>query len=315
MNIDGQRVVRVFPRRTSATPTDSDVRVNEPPGLWDRGAWDAAHVSVAFTWDLPRAERLAHRWRLVCDDVRIGGPACGDAGAEFVPGRYLRHGLTITSRGCPNRCAYCAVPGREGGLRELPIATGHDVLDDNLLACSDAHFDAVCSMLAAQPERIKFTGGIEARRLTADHAAAIQALHPRALYFSADGPGGIDALAQAADHLWAAGVSFRSHHLGAYVLVGFDPDRPYRVLPATLENQAAAEYRCLAAHSLGFPPRPMVYRPSTRGPLSTELQRRTVEWRRWSRTQWGWSPTSDRGHIAESEQYSAQSGMPLGGEG
>ena len=56
----GVRIIRVFPRRTKATPVDEDVRVNCGPELWDEA--DEVHISVAFTWDLPRAEWLAKQW-------------------------------------------------------------------------------------------------------------------------------------------------------------------------------------------------------------------------------------------------------------
>ena len=68
-----------------------------------------------------------------------------------MPGMYLKKGYVITSRGCPNRCWFCSVPRREGGrLRELPITEGNIVLDDNLLACSRQHIEAVFEMLGRQ---------------------------------------------------------------------------------------------------------------------------------------------------------------------
>ena len=81
------------------------------------------HVSVAFTWDMERAERLAYAWERIAP-VKMGGPAFNQPGGEFVPGRYLRDGYTITSRGCFNFCWFCAVWKREKGLTELPIHDG-----------------------------------------------------------------------------------------------------------------------------------------------------------------------------------------------
>ena len=52
---------------------------------------------------------------------------------------YMKPGYVITSRGCPNRCWFCAVPKREGyQLRELPVTDGWIVADDNLLAARPA---------------------------------------------------------------------------------------------------------------------------------------------------------------------------------
>lgn len=108
----------------------------ETPSFFDEA--DEVHVSVTFTWDIPIAEWLAKQWEPVAT-VKIGGPAYNEPGGDFIPGMYMRHGYVITSRGCPNRCWFCAVPKREGGmLRELPVTDGWILTDDNLLACSPA---------------------------------------------------------------------------------------------------------------------------------------------------------------------------------
>ena len=137
------KIIRVFPRRTNATPIDPLAYIG-PPDLFAEA--DEVHISVAFTWDLPEAEKLAKQWAAVAP-VRIGGPATGEPGGGFEPGRYLKPGYIITSRGCPNRCWFCSVWKREGDVRELPIRDGWNVLDDNLLACSDTHIKRVFAML------------------------------------------------------------------------------------------------------------------------------------------------------------------------
>jgi hypothetical protein len=53
------RVIRVFPRRTKATPTDP-LAVTRGPELLDEA--DEIHVSVTFSWDRAIAERLAEEW-------------------------------------------------------------------------------------------------------------------------------------------------------------------------------------------------------------------------------------------------------------
>jgi hypothetical protein len=57
------RVIRVFPRRTNATPIDDLAAVGRGPELFDEA--DEVHISVAFTWDKPAAERLAKEWEHV----------------------------------------------------------------------------------------------------------------------------------------------------------------------------------------------------------------------------------------------------------
>lgn len=166
------RTVRVFARRTKATP-DDDLAFVGLPDLFVEA--DSVEISVAFTWDIPRAERLAKEWERVAP-VAIGGPAIEPATEDFEPGRYLRHGYTITSRGCPNRCWFCRA--WKAGHRELPIRDGWIVQDDNLLACSEAHIRAVFAMLARQPERVKFAGGLEAARLEDWHVDLLVGLRP-----------------------------------------------------------------------------------------------------------------------------------------
>ena len=90
--------LRVFPRKTHATPTDGMAYVGYP-GLFAPKA-EEIHVSVTFTWDLPLAERLARAWEPY-GPVSIGGPAIGSPGGSFTPGLYLRRGYVITSAGAP----------------------------------------------------------------------------------------------------------------------------------------------------------------------------------------------------------------------
>ena len=180
--VSAKRVIRVFPRRTRATPIDDMVVIGREPGFFD--AADEVHVSVTFTWDLPLAEHLGKAWASVAP-VSIGGPATGERSEDFTPGMYSRSGYTITSRGCPNRCWFCSVWRREGeGVRELPIHDGWNVLDDNLLACSDAHITSVLAMLSRQPRAAEFTGGLEAKRLRPWHAKALRDLRPKQVFFA-----------------------------------------------------------------------------------------------------------------------------------
>jgi hypothetical protein len=97
------RLLRVFPRRTTATP-DDELAYTGSPDLFAEA--DSVHVSVTFTWDIKEAERLAKEWRKVAP-VEIGGPATAQPSGDFEPGRYLKHGYVITSRGCPNHCWFC----------------------------------------------------------------------------------------------------------------------------------------------------------------------------------------------------------------
>jgi hypothetical protein len=98
------RIARVFPRRTTATPTDALAFVDCPPPRLFPLEVDEVHVSCVFTEDRKRAEELAFQWDALGVPVKVGGPAYNDPGGDFIPGMYLKHGYTITSRGCTKKC-------------------------------------------------------------------------------------------------------------------------------------------------------------------------------------------------------------------
>ena len=56
------RIIRVFPRKTKATPDDA-LAYFGPPDLFAEA--DEVHVSVTFTYDKAIAEKLAEDWRYV----------------------------------------------------------------------------------------------------------------------------------------------------------------------------------------------------------------------------------------------------------
>jgi hypothetical protein len=256
------KIIRVFPRRTKATPDDKLAIVGRTPELFDEA--DEVHISVAWTWDLPLAERLSSAWKHVAP-VKIGGPATGMAGGEFVPGMYLRHGYTITSRGCPNRCWFCSVWRRDGGIREMPIKAGWNVLDDNLLACSSDHIKAVFAMLKDQPQAAEFTGGLEAKRMQPWIAEALYALRPKQMFFAYDTPDDLEPLVEAGKLLISAGFTTASHALRCYVLCGYQGD--------TFD---AAEKRMEQTIAAGFFPMAMLFRD--KGGV------KPPEWSAWQRT-------------------------------
>ncbi|MCC8089127.1 MAG: hypothetical protein LIO79_07680 [Rikenellaceae bacterium] len=260
-----KKVIRIFPSRTKATPDDTDVRIKAlHPTNKDEA--DQVHISVAFTWDIPTAEKIAKNWRHVAP-VTIGGPAYNNPGGDFVPGMYLKKGYVITSRGCPNRCWFCNVPKREGfRLRELPITEGHILTDDNLLACSTDHIEAVFNMLSRQKERPQFTGGLEAKLLTPYYAKRLYELRPKSVYFAYDTPDDLDPLIQAGRYLLDTGFTKPSHVLRAYVLIGYRGD--------TFDK---AIERLTATWDAGFFPMAMLYRDQ-KGGYDKDWRRLQREW-------------------------------------
>jgi hypothetical protein len=197
----------------------------------------------------------------------MGGPATGMRGEDFIPGKYLKPGYVITSRGCSdNSCWFCTVPQREGPLRELPIRDGWNVLDDNLLACSEPHIRAVFKMLErqkAQKRQILFTGGLEAARIREWHIDLLKKLRPKRIFFGCDTEEKFCHL-QKAMKLFKEAEYCSRNTLYAYVLIGYPCDTfPW------------AEQRLQAVLSLGLYPMAMLYRDTT--------GQTTKEWRDFQR--------------------------------
>lgn len=263
---DGLSIARVFPRTTKATPRDG-LCFFDAPGMF-LPEINEVHVSVVFTYDLPRAEWLADQWRHIAP-VKIGGPALSEPGGEFIPGMYIKPGYVITSRGCPNRCWFCSVWRREGqSIRELPITEGNNVLDDNLLACSDEHIRAVFAMLKRQKYgRPMFTGGLEAKRLKPWHVELLADLKPESIFFAYDTPDDYEPLVDAGKMLREAGLKIR-HPNRCYVLIGYKGD--------TFEK---AEKRLIDTIKAGFMPNAMLYRDET-GQVDRDWARFQREWLR-----------------------------------
>lgn len=242
-----KKIIRVFPRQTRATPIDENVRIRCMPDLWDSA--DEVHISVTFTWDRAWAENAAKQWKYVAQ-VKIGGPAYNIAGGEFVPGMYLKKGYTITSRGCNNRCWFCNVPKREGGIiRELNVKEGWIITDDNLLACSEKHIQKVFYMLKNQLYHPLFTGGLEAKILTFQRAVELFELKPKRMYFAYDTPDDLGYLIVAGKMLREAGFKKQSNILSCYVLIGYKGD-----------SEVKAVERLRQTFKAGFMPMAMLYR-------------------------------------------------------
>ncbi len=209
------------------------------------------YLSIPFTWLLSDAERMAaeHKGPVVAGGpaVKLMRPTWAET-PESVPFDTLSmHNpcATFTTRGCPNRCVFCAVPKIEGEFRQLlawkpaPL-----VCDNNLLAASRTHFERVIESLLPFPA-CDFNQGLDARRFTGWHADQIARLkHPK-VRFALDHANATGSVTDAIATARAAGL----RHFGVYVLVGFT-DTPDDAL-------ARLEY----VRSLNIWPTPMRYQP------------------------------------------------------
>lgn len=236
-------MIRVFPRKTKWTPID-DLAFVGRPGLF-RPPEMPVRISVTFTWDIPEAERLYRAWSVYYPDVQIGGPAFDDPGKTFTPGQFVKPGVVFTSRGCSKNCAWCLVPKREGWIRELPITAGWDVADNNLLACTRGHIEAVFDMLRQQPEPIKFSGGLDAEILQPWHVDLLKTIRLKFAWFACDYPGAMRNLERVNDLM----ADFSREKKRCYVLIGYNNERICQ-----------AEKRLESVYRLGFLPMAMLYR-------------------------------------------------------
>jgi len=222
---------------------------------------DRVLVSCTFTADMIEARRLERAWEAhYPGKVTLGGPAMDDEGGAFIPGMFLHQGYVITSRGCPNACGFCFVPRREGRIRELPVMPGHDILDNNLLACADRHVEEVLQMLAAQRQRARFSGGLEAQRVTDALVERLRSVRVEELFLAYDTEGAWATTGTAIRRLRSAGLGRDA--VRCYVLAGFTPN----------DTPTAAAARCEQVLVAGGLPFLMLYQPEG-------LQRRySPEW-------------------------------------
>lgn len=236
------KIARVFPTKTSMSPIDLDSYFG-PPGLFTLLGYKEIHISVAFTWDLEKAMWLKKQWQMIAP-VKVGGPAIdGEPMNGFVPGKYLKKGITITSRGCPFRCPWCLVKRNLIEINDFP--EGNIIQDNNLLACSRSHVDKVFQMLSHQ-RAIKFSGGLDPRLILDKTVEKLRGLSISQLWLSYDHPEAIKPLKEVIGKLKKY---FSRNQIRCYVLIGFHGD--------TLEK---AESRLRVVFEMGALPFAMRYR-------------------------------------------------------
>jgi len=196
-------------------PSDPDAYFGVPEMFMPK--YDEVHISCQFTWDILKAKNLALQWKHIAP-VKLGGVAIdGESDQPFQAGMYLRKGVTLTSRGCPNNCDFCMVRKRLIEFDDFP--EGNIIQDNNILACSNKHWRLVLSMLKKQ-KAIEFKGGLEKYRITPTIAEDLRGLRVKTLWLSCDQPNAIEPLRRAVEILRKVG--FTRNHLYCYCLIGKD---------------------------------------------------------------------------------------------
>lgn len=216
---------------------------------WRKGiaSWKVGrllYISVPFTWLMEDAERLADEHG---DAYLIGGP--GTMQPSFCEGfdPILFHNpcATFTTRGCPNQCSFCAVPKIEGEFKQLAAWRPAPVIcDNNLLACTMAHFSRVIESLKHFPA-CDFNQGLDSWLFKRKHADMIATLKHPMIRFAFDHinqeTNVHDAIRTARD----AGLK----DIGVYVLIGYK------------DTPDDAKYRLEKVREWGIRPNPMRFQP------------------------------------------------------
>lgn len=243
------RIIRVFPRRTSYTPDDDYVFIGLPPMEKMIPEHREVHVSCAFTWDKELCEELAFQWQArTSAPVKLGGPAYSSCTDDFIQGMYIKKNIIFTTRGCNNDCPWCMVPSVEGKLRKLPIIQGNIIQDNNFLQASKTHKDKVFDMLRTQ-RGIAFRGGLQADLIDEHFINSVTSLRISELWLACDTDGRIKDLQKACEKLHRAG--FNRNKIYCYVLIGREM------------NMDRDEARCRVVYEAGAMPRAQLFRDFT----------------------------------------------------
>lgn len=260
--------IRVFNKRTSFTPDDPYVFIGHAPFPQMLPEHDAIEVSCVFSWDRAECENLRDEWEMITGEkVRLGGVAFGSEVGEFTPGKYVKKGVTFTTRGCNNNCPWCIVPKLEGGLREIEIKPGRIIQDNNFLQASRAHKEKVFEMLKHQ-HGIEFRGGLEPDLIDDHFVENVRGLRIKRFYLACDTDARLPAFQKGCAKLVKAG--FKREQIQCYALsYGKDMEKD--------------EARCRAIWEAGAMPFVQLYKDPER---EIEYSREWKQFqRRWARPQ------------------------------
>lgn len=226
-------------------------------GLVEHIEGNTAYLSVVFSWQTQDAFQRAIWLKSEGYRVRAGGPAVAlnpgrinqvaDIDGEWNALPHHNPDATFTSRGCIRNCKFCAVPKIEGDLVELKEWVPKPIVcDNNLLACSNAHFEDVIYKLR-NIKGVDFNQGLDARLLTSQHAHGLATLDLYAVRLAWDHIGLENQFLSAFQKLIDARIPTRK--IRVYVLIGYK-DTPEDAL-----------YRLQTIKDTGAWPNPMRYQP------------------------------------------------------
>jgi len=235
--------------------------------------YDVIYASKVFTFsktpDLPRD----------CEIIR-GGSGYDmsvklDDNIEHITPDYSLYGINdraygYLTRGCPRRCPFCIVAGKEGA-KSVPASPLKEfwrgqkeivLLDPNLLACESA--ERLLLQLAETRSYVDFTQGLDARLIDNERAALIGKIKTKYIHTAWDSRKYEESIIR--------GITNLSNTVGkrkiiVYCLVNYDTPFEYDL------------YRLYKLRGMGVAPFVMIYDKSN-APL---IYKRLARWcnRRW----------------------------------
>lgn len=199
------------------------------------------HVSIPFTWNLPTIKNKLKQTSFFFDRAIVGGPAVALIPDYFKDMSYVSVGYhqpgiiqrinpmaTKTTTGCVRKCGFCCVPKIEGKLKELDDWPDKPILiDNNLLASSQKHFDKVIDRLIKW-EWADFNQGLDSRLLTNYHAERLKQIKKPMIRLALDDISYQDQWSIAFEKLIKAGIA--KTNIRSYALLGFEtgPDEGWK---------------------------------------------------------------------------------------
>lgn len=217
--------------------------MKKPGSIWRKAptTWledRTMYISVPFTWNLPAVEVNVRQVSMMWDRFVVGGPAVKLYPEYFDHLRGMSHfqigdelpgvlqrvnpQATRTTTGCIRRCGFCGIGTRqiEGEFEELEDWPDLPIIcDNNLLCCSQPHFDRVMDRL----ERwgwCDFNQGLDCRLLTDYHAERIGRVKGAVVRLALDSMVHADTWKCALSRLVRAGTAKR--RINTYSLIGYE---------------------------------------------------------------------------------------------
>lgn len=196
-----------------------------------------AFLSIAFTWKIDEARKLAEYYASLGYRVRAGGPAMFRMdwaikdiaevdGVGSLPDAVARHNplATTASRGCPVGCWFCIVPAMEGKeFTFLPDFTPRPILTDNNLSALPADYQQhiVDRYVAAGERLLDANSGFEPKTFDEEVFYRWQPINRGPWRFALDETQETDDVRRVIGMLRQRGVS--SRRIQVYVMIGHEP--------------------------------------------------------------------------------------------